>query len=213
MRKLSIFGFALLLAGCAGLKPDYTKPAVDLPAGWRDAPADGVQARDARWWKVYGDPVLDRLVDEALAHNANVMLAIARVDEARAALSATAADQRPQINASASRSRTRISQRGPTPLSPGFSPESNDTRAAVGVSYEIDLWGRLRNATQAARADLLATEAARETGSSLPPGARSPPAAKRSGCRRGASRSAISPNSITDNSKPTSPPNARCCRS
>src|SRR5712671_4137469 len=163
MRKFSILGFAFLLAACAGLKPDYTKPAVDLPAGWRDAPADGVQARDARWWKVYGDPVLDRLVDEALAHNANVMLAIARVDEARAALSATSADQRPQVNASANRSRTRVSQRGPTPLALGFNPESNDTRVAVGVSYEIDLWGRLRNATQAARADLLATEAARET--------------------------------------------------
>src|SRR6266704_6612258 len=163
MRKLSILGFALLLAGCAGLKPDYTKPAVDLPGGWRDAPADGVQARDARWWKVYGDPALDGLIDEALAHNANLVLAIARDDEARAALSATAADERPQINASASRSRTRISQRGPTPLPPGFNPESNDARAAVGVSYEIDLWGRLRNATQAARAELLATEAARET--------------------------------------------------
>src|SRR5437867_3015461 len=163
MRKLSILGFAFLLAGCAGLKPDYKKPAVDLPAGWRDAPPDGVQARDARWWKVYGDPVLDRLVDEALAHNANVTLAIARVDEARAALSATSADQRPQVSASANRSRTRISQRGPTPLPPGVNPEFSDTRAAVGVSYEIDLWGRLRNATQAARADLLATEAARET--------------------------------------------------
>src|SRR5258707_54007 len=106
MRKLSILGFAFLLAACTGLKPDYTKPAVDLPAGWRDAPADGVQARDARWWKVYGDPVLDRLVDDALAHNANVMLAIARVDEARAALSATSADQRPQVNATASCRRT-----------------------------------------------------------------------------------------------------------
>src|SRR5213083_2785461 len=163
MRKLFTVGFALLLAGCASLKPDYTKPAVDLPVGWRDAPADGVQARDARWWKVYGDPVLDGLVDEALAHNANVMLAIARVDEARAALSATSADQRPQVSASAGRSRTRISQRGPTPLPPGVNPEFSDTRAAVGVSYEIDLWGRLRYATQAARADLLATEAARET--------------------------------------------------
>jgi len=163
MRKLSILGFAFLLAACAGLKPDYTKPAVDLPAGWRDAPADGVQARDARWWKVYGDPVLDRLVDEALAHNANVMLAIARVDEARAALSATSADQRPQVSASANRSRTRVSQRGPTPLPQGVDPQFNDTRVAAGVSYEIDLWGRLRNATQAARAELLASEAARET--------------------------------------------------
>src|SRR5437867_8087054 len=165
MRKLSIaaLGFAFLLAACAGLKPDYTKPAVDLPAGWRDAPADGVQARDARWWKVYGDPVLDRLVDEALAHNANVVLAIARVDEAGAALSAASADQRPQVNASANRGRTRVSQRGPTLLPPGVNPEFNDTQVAVGVSYEIDLWGRLRNATQAARADLLASEAARET--------------------------------------------------
>jgi len=163
MRKLSILGFAFLLAACAGLKPDYTKPAVDLPAGWRDAPADGVQARDARWWKVYGDPVLDRLVDEALAHNANVMLAIARVDEARAALLATSADQRPQVSASANRSRTRVSQRGPTPLPQGVDPQFNDTRVAAGVSYEIDLWGRLRNATQAARAELLASEAARET--------------------------------------------------
>jgi len=163
MRKLSILGFAFLLAGCTGLKPDYTKPAIDLPAGWRDAPADGVRARDARWWKVYGDPVLDSLIDEALAHNANVMLAIARVDEARAALSVTSADQRPQINANANRSRTRVSQRGSTPLPQGVNPEFNDTRVAAGVSYEIDLWGRLRNATQAAHADLLATEAARET--------------------------------------------------
>src|SRR3977135_379760 len=106
MRKLSILGFAFLLAGCTGLKPDYTKPAVDLPTGWRDAPADGVQARDAHWWKVYGDPVLESLIDEALAQNANLVLAIARVDEARAALAGTAADQRPQVNASASRSRT-----------------------------------------------------------------------------------------------------------
>src|SRR5258707_1631412 len=163
MRKLSVLGFAFLLAGCAGLKPGYTKPAIDLPAAWRDAPADGVQARDARWWKVYGDPVLDSLIDEALAHNANVMLAIARVDEAGTALSATSADEWQQINANARRSRTGVSQRGSTPLAQGVNPEFNDTRVAAGVSYEIDLWGRLRNATQAARADLLATEAARET--------------------------------------------------
>src|SRR5712691_13543284 len=91
-------------------------------------------AVDAGWWKVYGDPVLERLVDEALAHNANVMLAIARVVEARAALSATSADQRPQVSASANRSRTRVSQRGPTPLPQGVNREFNDTRVAAGVS-------------------------------------------------------------------------------
>src|SRR5258708_6840024 len=125
MRELFALGLALLLAGCAGLKPDYTKPVVDLPAGWRDAPADGMQVRDAHWWKVYGDPVLDRLIDEALAHNANVMLAIARVDEARAALFVTSADQRPQVNANASRAPTRISQPRSPPPHPAPTPHSN----------------------------------------------------------------------------------------
>jgi outer membrane protein, multidrug efflux system len=152
-----------LLAGCAGLNPDYSRPDVELPAGWRDAAADGTHVRAEAWWKVYGDPVLERLIEEALANNANLMLAAARVEEARAALSITAADQRPQVNAAASRSRTRVSQRGPTPLPPGVEPETSDALALVGVSYEIDLWGRLRNATKAARAGLLATEAARET--------------------------------------------------
>src|SRR6266571_4934908 len=165
MHKPSIaaLGLAALLAGCAGLNPDYTRPAVDLPQAWRDAPAEGVRAQEAPWWKVYGDPVLDRLMEEALANNASVMLALARVDEARAALGATSAEQRPYVTAGANRNRTRLSQRGATPLPPGFDPERNDTRVSADVSYEIDLWGRLRNATQAARAELLATEAAGET--------------------------------------------------
>src|SRR5258708_29983298 len=151
MRELFALGFALLLAGCAGLNPDYTKPAVDLPAGWRDAPADGMQVRDAHWWKVYGAPVLDRLIDEALAHNANVMLAIARVDEARAALFVTSADQRPQVNANASRARTRVSQRGSTPLPPGVNPEFNDTRVTAGASPPIEPCGRPRPPTHSPR--------------------------------------------------------------
>ena len=160
---IAALGLAALLAGCAGLNPDYTRPAVDLPQAWRDAPAEGVRAQEAPWWKVYGDPVLDRLIEEALANNASVMLALARVDEARAALGATSAEQLPYVTAGANRNRTRLSQRGATPLPPGFDPEHNDTRVSADVSYEIDLWGRLRNATQAARAELLATEAARET--------------------------------------------------
>ncbi len=160
---IAALGLAAFLAGCTGLNPDYTRPAVDLPEAWRDAPTEGVRAQEASWWKVYGDPVLDRLIEEALANNASVMLALARVDEARAALGATSAEQRPYVTAGANRNRTRLSQRGATPLPPGFDPEHNDTRVSADVSYEIDLWGRLRNATQAARAELLATQAARET--------------------------------------------------
>src|SRR6266571_1724749 len=147
---IAVLGFVALLAGCAGLSPDYTRPAVDLPEAWRDAPTEGVRAQDPLWWKVYGDPVLDRLIEEALANNASVILALARVDEARAALGATSAEQLPYVTASANRNRTRLSQRGATPLPPGFDPERNDTRVSADVTYEIDLWGRLRNATHAA---------------------------------------------------------------
>ena len=163
MRKLAIIALAALLAACASVGPDYVKPEVDLPTGWRDAPADGTKAQEADWWKLYDDPVLDRLVAEALKNNANLALAVARVEEARAIVSVTAADQQPQVSASADRRRTQFSQRAPLPVPPGVSTRQSDTRVSLDVSYEIDLWGKLRNATKAARADLLATEAAQET--------------------------------------------------
>jgi multidrug efflux system outer membrane protein len=163
MRRLASVALAAFLAACASVGPDYVKPEVDVPAGWRDAPADGTKVQSADWWKVYGDPVLDRLVAEALKSNANLMLAAARVEEARAIVSVTAADQQPQVSASAERRRTQFSQRAPLPVPPGVSSRASDTRVSLDVSYEIDLWGKLRNATKAARADLLATEAASET--------------------------------------------------
>jgi len=77
---------ALLVAGCA-TQPDYQRPAVELPQAWKEsAPRFAV---DGRWWKIYADPVLDTLVDEALVHNTDVALAVARVDEARALLGVT----------------------------------------------------------------------------------------------------------------------------
>ena len=165
MSRLPIVSLSLVaaLAACTSLDPNYSRPKLDLPAGWRDTPADGAKAQAAEWWKMYDDPVLDRLVEEALANNANLMLAAARVEEARAIVSATAADQRPQVSANAERSRTQFSQRAPIPVPPGVGTRSSDTRVSLDVSYEIDLWGKLRNATAAARADLLASEAASET--------------------------------------------------
>jgi len=163
MRKLTIVALAALLAACASVGPEYKKPEVDLPAGWQDAPADGTRGQGPEWWKLYGDPVLDQLVEEALKNNANLAVAAARVEEARAIVSATAADQQPQVSASAERRRTQFSQRAPLPVPPGVSNRQSDTRVSLDVSYEIDLWGKLRNATKAARADLLATEAAQET--------------------------------------------------
>jgi multidrug efflux system outer membrane protein len=150
---------ALLAAGCA-TQPDYQRPAVELPQAWKEsAPRYAV---DGRWWKIYGDPALDKLVDEALVHNADIALAVARVDEARAQLGVSESYLYPRVDATFDRSRS-LNSTATGLFPPGIPREQNDYRAAARVSYEVDLWGKLRAGTTAARADLLATEGARDT--------------------------------------------------
>lgn len=153
---------ALLLAGCA-VSPGYQRPAVDLPEAWRDVPAGGKAAPVERWWTFYADATLDRLVEESLAHNQDLALAAARVDEARALLRVADAEHSPAIDADFQRDRTRSSRRSAVPLPPGVPLERNSYRGALNVAYEVDLWGRLRSASDAARAELLASRAAQET--------------------------------------------------
>jgi multidrug efflux system outer membrane protein len=148
-----------LLAGCA-VQPDYRRPAVELPAAWKES-ADN-PAGDGKWWRVYGDAALEALVAEALERNSNLLVAAARVDESRALLQQTRAAQFPEVDGAFGRNRT-LSSAATGLLPPGIARERNDYRATLNVSYEVDLWGKLQSATQAARADLLASEAARET--------------------------------------------------
>ncbi|HEX7043467.1 MAG TPA: efflux transporter outer membrane subunit [Burkholderiales bacterium] len=156
-------GASLLLAACVSLAPDYERPTVALPEAWNVEGASAAEA-GAEWWKIYGDATLDRLVEEALAGNADLQLAVARVDEARALLGIVRGEQSPTVGATVERGRARASERAPgVALPPGASREVDTYLAAVSISYELDLWGRLRNATAAARAQLLATEAAQQT--------------------------------------------------
>jgi multidrug efflux system outer membrane protein len=120
-------------------------------------------AKGERWWTLYGDAALDRLVDEALAHNQDLALAVARVDEARALARIADSARLPAVDATFNRDRSRRSEVTATPFPPGTPIESNDYLAQLNVSYEVDLWGRLRSASNAARANLLASMAARET--------------------------------------------------
>ncbi len=158
-----VFIVSIALAGCASLAPKYERPANELPASWASPEGQSAASVDSQWWKIYGDPELDRLVDEALAHNAELAVAVARVDEARALLRRTRSDQLPTIDAGVGASRNKFSEKAPLPIPPGTPRVQDSYRATLNVSYEVDLWGRLRDATKAARADLLATEAARET--------------------------------------------------
>ena len=161
-RILVATAMAVLIAGCA-VGPDYRRPEVELPAAWQGAPAEGVKGVRDRWWTLYADPVLDRLVEEALANNLDLALAAARVDEARALLRIADAQFWPSVDAAAQADRSRSSERTAMRLPLGTPLERTNYRAQLNVAYELDVWGRLRRGSEAAEAGLLATEAARFT--------------------------------------------------
>ena len=148
----------LLAAGCA-VQPDYQRPELELPQAWKETAPQPAAAEP--WWQVYGDPALARLIEEALAGNTDVLVAAARVDEARALLGEAGAALRPEVGANASAGRSRAS--AVTGLLPPGTPRERDNyRATLDVSYEIDVFGRLRAASDAARAELVASEAVRD---------------------------------------------------
>jgi len=163
--KLTALAASLLMAGCANLNPftAYERPAVETPAVWPGLPANAKAYDTTQWWKVYGDPKLDQLIDEALSHNNDVALAAARIDEARARVVLADADRDPTVSATFQPSITRITKRGSAPTFPGQHFTNTDYLATINASYELDLWGKLRGATEVARANLLASEAARDT--------------------------------------------------
>lgn len=151
---------AALLTGCMTVGPDYVRPNLEAPEQW-PVPGTGA-AVSSTWWKVYGDPVLDRMIEDALAYNGDLRLAIARVDEARATLGLSRADQFPGVAAGAGASRNRASQDSASGVPAGVDPEYSNYRATLDASYEIDFWGKYRRAAEAARAELLAAQANRE---------------------------------------------------
>jgi multidrug efflux system outer membrane protein len=150
----------LLLASCA-IGPDYQRPETDLPKDF------GVQQSQAqapeRWWTLFHDPVLDKLVDEALAANRDLRAAAFRIEQARAQFTIARASLSPDVGVEYDASRTRLSEKtgGSAQIPPEFI-ESNNHRLVLRASWELDFWGKFRRATEAARAELAATEAGSE---------------------------------------------------
>ncbi len=152
---------AALLGGCA-IGPDYKRPSVAEPPTFRgQATAEAASFADAPWWEVFQDPSLKALIQEALRNNYDVNIAVARVQEARANLSIARSDLYPSLDYSGGASRSKI---GPGVSGQTGGPVRNATSsyfAAMSASWEVDIWGRIRRLTEAARATLLATEEAR----------------------------------------------------
>ena len=163
-RSTAVLVAAGWLSGCT-VGPNYHRPAVLVPQAFRaPSPLPAPQASslaDLKWWEVFRDEKLQDLIRAALAANYDLRDAVVRVDEARANLSVARSNQFPQFGASGSVNLSRLSRDGQTPLPASFLPSQNRNggEGALNLlSFEVDIWGRLRRATEAARANLLSAE-------------------------------------------------------
>lgn len=153
-----VFAAVLFLAGCAST-PTYERPAVELPQAWKESAPRF--AEDGRWWRIYGDASLDGLIEESFKTNADLVIAVARVDEARGLAGEAESFLLPTLEAQGSASRQQISTRTAV-APPGIPREYSTYRGTLNLSYEVDLFGRLRSGARAAGAELAASEAARD---------------------------------------------------
>lgn len=152
---------ATAVAGCT-VGPDYRRPPVDTPAAWRLDPADqywqpAAPARaplDPVWWTAFGDAQLDALEADALRNNQNLKAVAARYDQAKATLASVASAQYPAVGLNASGQRFKISADRPQTnyATQSMSTVQNDIQVGAAVSYELDLFGRVRRNVEAAQA-------------------------------------------------------------
>jgi multidrug efflux system outer membrane protein len=152
----------LVLPGCM-VGPDYVRPDVDTPDKWRVEYKDATDISNTAWWQQLEDPVLDGLILAALESNKDVRFAAARVEEFAARLSVTRSELYPQIGYGGSAERTQASREGVTGIPPGVDRTNDAYQATLSAGWELDIWGRIRRASEAARANLLAAEEGRRT--------------------------------------------------
>ena len=150
----------LLAAACAGCATgrDYQRADLTLPVGWRTGEASTNSMGGWAWTELYRDPVLTNLISTALANNKDLQIAAARVEEAQGGYRSQRSALFPAINGSGDFTTARV---GNIPPAPGA--EADQYNLFGLLSYEVDLWGRVRRLTESARAQLLATEEGRRS--------------------------------------------------
>jgi len=153
---------ACALAGCM-MGPDYKRPDVDTPQAYRVEVKSAADLINSAWWEQFEDPVLNELIKTALAENKDVRIAASRVEEFLGRYGVTRSQLFPQVATQFGAGSQRISTVTQPALASTQSNTFDSYSLDLGMSWEIDLWGKLRRATEAARAELLATEQARQT--------------------------------------------------
>ncbi len=159
--RLGVVALALVASGCM-VGPDFQRPAGSLPPAYPDAAAVATPADTVPhdWWKLFNDPQLDDLVASALANNTDVQRATARIEETDANLRAVDASFLPEVDLGGTANRTGYSG---TLAVPSSAPSvRNDLRFALSTSYEIDFWGKIRRASEAARAQTMGSRYAKD---------------------------------------------------
>jgi multidrug efflux system outer membrane protein len=153
--RVTAFAMVLVLSACA-MGPDYERPEVPVPDAFLEPTIPGASIANLKWWKLFQDEELTRLIETALINNKEVAIAMARIEEARAALGFARADQFPNLDGAAGATRGNLVP------GTGLPGSINESFVLAGsLSFEVDLWGKLRRSTEAARAELLATVEAR----------------------------------------------------
>ena len=152
MNKLLAVSIAALLSGCM-VGPDYVKPEIDTPKQWRNK-ANTQNTTNSQWWKQLGDPVLNRLIEQAIQGNYDLKIAIARVDQYMGLYGSTRSNLFPKFSGSYN------AQTGnPSVINPAADDQVN---LSGNMNWQIDLWGELRRANEAALANLLSQEATQQ---------------------------------------------------
>src|SRR4030095_3556988 len=164
-----LFSIVILCGGCA-VGPNYRRPTTPIPSTFRaPEPLPSNQSgsfADLQWFDVFKDDKLQELIRRALVQNYDLRDAVARVEEARASLGITKSSELPNFGAGAAVEINRVSRDGARVLSPAALPEQNrnfGTATLALLSFEIDIWGRLRRETEGGRAHLLSAEEYRKT--------------------------------------------------
>jgi multidrug efflux system outer membrane protein len=151
------FVLAVMLSACT-LGPDYRRPVVNPPSSWRFDEKEAKEVANTEWWEQFGDPVLNELIRNALLENKDIRIAVARVQEFMGRYGVTKAALYPQVGAAGIGTRKRVTHYTNPPWAPGTENPYSDYQALLSASWEIDVWGRIRRATEAARAELLSSE-------------------------------------------------------
>jgi multidrug efflux system outer membrane protein len=161
MKNFLVLSLSALLTGCFKIGPDYIRPQIDTPSQWRFAESNVRQnVTNLKWWEQLGDPVLNQLVNQAMQGNLDLKIAVANVEQFMGQYGSTRANLFPQIFGAGTYAHDQPSSGGGDVLNSGINNDEVDfSRLGASMNWELDVWGALRRANEAARADLLSQEA------------------------------------------------------